>query len=233
MQLLMFAVFAVAAVPAVATFCAQLEPPSARATRSSTSAPMPWSAASSRWRSRSSTDRHGADRRHDLARRRPRYAGRQPGQDRAGRRREPDGGGGLANPSARLLQRSAKRCSGMKFRTAPVRAPSADSHRRRRARPIRPRATRSAAPAAPSARPRRRRCASAREVSGALAQLPDDPQAPAPAQEVEQRHDRPAGARAADGRFFRWQACFAIAALLCVATDIVAYCYDNCSTGDS
>ena len=36
--------------------------------------------------------RHGADRRHDLARRRSRCAGRQPRQDRAGRWRQPDGG---------------------------------------------------------------------------------------------------------------------------------------------
>ena len=53
-------------------------------------------------------DRHGADRRHDLARRRPRRAGRQPGQGRAGRRREPDGGGWLAGRVTRLLHRSAK-----------------------------------------------------------------------------------------------------------------------------
>src|SRR3984957_4347560 len=38
---------------------------------------------------------HGADRRYDLARRRSRRAGRQPGADRAGRWRQPDGGCGL------------------------------------------------------------------------------------------------------------------------------------------
>ncbi len=38
---------------------------------------------------------HGADRRHGLADRRTRCAGRQPREDRAGPRRQPDGGGGL------------------------------------------------------------------------------------------------------------------------------------------
>ncbi len=48
---------------------------------------------------------------------------------------------------------------------------------------------------------------SAREVSARLAQLPQDPQGPAPAQEIEQRHDRAAGARAPDGGSFM-PACF-------------------------
>src|SRR5713101_183158 len=59
MQLLMFAIFAAAAVPL--------------------------------WRRLG----HGADRRYDLARRRSRRARRQPGQDRAGRWRQPDSDDGL------------------------------------------------------------------------------------------------------------------------------------------
>ena len=38
---------------------------------------------------------------------------------------------------------------------------------------------------------------SSRKRSGSVAQLPDDPQRPAPPQQVEQRHDRPAAFRAA------------------------------------
>src|SRR6185295_19439075 len=56
-------------------------------------------------------DRHGADRRHDLARRRPRRAGRQPRQGRAGRWREPDGGGGLVISLAPLLRGRDERSS--------------------------------------------------------------------------------------------------------------------------
>ena len=53
-QLLMFAVFAVAAVPRGGASRAAL-PAAASAIRSSTGAPKRWSAGSSRWRSRSST----------------------------------------------------------------------------------------------------------------------------------------------------------------------------------
>ena len=41
----------------------------------------------------------------------------------------------------------------------------------------------------------------ARRQRAVIAQLPDDPQAPAAAEQVEQRHDRPAGRRAGDGAF--------------------------------
>ena len=56
--------------------------------------------------------RHGADRRHHLARRRPRCARRQPGQDRAGRRRQPDGGGGLSRVSACPIARRSDAAAG-------------------------------------------------------------------------------------------------------------------------
>ena len=80
---------------AVAPRRAQQRRASATAIRSSTSAPMRWSAACSRWRSRSSTaparcgstTRSGAS---PVPTRRP-----AAGSSRAGRRRQPDGGGGL------------------------------------------------------------------------------------------------------------------------------------------
>ena len=62
-----------------------------------------------------------------------------------------------------------------------------------------------------------------------FAQLPQYPQRPAPAQQVEQRHDRAAGSRAAHRAFF--QCLFCHQTLLRIATDNVAYCYVYCSTG--
>src|SRR6202011_4448078 len=54
---------------------------------------------------------HGADRRYGLARRRPRRARRQPRENRAGRRRQPDGGGGLSNSLAPPLRGRDERSS--------------------------------------------------------------------------------------------------------------------------
>ena len=106
-QLLMFAVFAVAAVPAWRHFA-----------RSESSRSLSNPFLNKRTEALIGREftlekpivdgtRHGADRRHDLARRRPRRAGRQPRQGGAGRWRQPDGGGGLARHT-RLLHRSAK-----------------------------------------------------------------------------------------------------------------------------
>ena len=94
-QLLMFAVFAVAAVPLWRHFARSA---SSRQREQSVPQQAHRSAGRPGVHAGKADHRrigHGADRRHDLARRRPRRAGRQPGQDRAGRRRQPDGGGGL------------------------------------------------------------------------------------------------------------------------------------------
>ena len=95
-QLLMFAVFAVAAVPLWRRLVAQQRRERARATLSQ---PPRRSTGRPRVHAGEADHRrlwHGAGRRYHLARRRPRHAGRQPRESRAGRRRQSDGGGGLA-----------------------------------------------------------------------------------------------------------------------------------------
>ncbi len=98
-QLLMFAVFAVAAVPAWRHFARSessrsLSNPFLNKRTEALDRPRIHPGKADRRR-----QRHSADRRHDLARRRPRHAGRQPRQGGAGRWRKPDGGGGLAGNS--------------------------------------------------------------------------------------------------------------------------------------
>ena len=94
-QLLMFAVFAAAAVPAVAIFRAQRfqpqrqQPVPQQADRSADRPGVHAGKADHR------RHRHGADRRHGLARRRPGRAGGKPRQDHPGRRRQPDSGCGV------------------------------------------------------------------------------------------------------------------------------------------
>ena len=160
-QLLMFAVFAVAAVPVWRRFARsassrQRQQPVPQQAHRGAGRPGVHAGKADHRRLR-----HGADRRHDLARRRSRCAGRQPGQDRAGRRRQPDGGGGVDSrpmPSlAPALGKAMQRQESFEQLLAQLR--EADSRRRARVRRGRPRAVRSAAPAARSARPRRRRCA--------------------------------------------------------------------------
>ena len=101
---------------------------------------------------------------YDLARRRPRCAGRQPRQGRAGRWREPDGGGGLlVRLTFRLLPLArAKRMQRQRSVSAAVTLPSAGqaiavAWQRVRSRPASRSST--AGSASPSARRRRRRCA--------------------------------------------------------------------------
>ena len=159
MQLLMFAIFAAAAVPVwrrLARSDVEQEREHPFLNKRDRCAARPGVHAGETDRRR---HRHGADRRHGLARRRSRYAGRHAGEGRAGGRCEPDGGGGVNQLAPRALHLSANRCSGRTFRTVIAQSGSARNRRRAAARRTRPRATRSAAPAAPSARPRRRPCA--------------------------------------------------------------------------
>ena len=108
---LMFAVFAVAAVPAVAAFCAQRVEQQRRAIRFSTAAPTALVGREFTLE-KPIVDGIGTVRIDDTIWRvaGPDCAGRQPRQGRAGRWRQPDGGGGLARglpapPLGEVMQR--------------------------------------------------------------------------------------------------------------------------------
>ena len=114
-QLLLFAFFAVAAVPAWRHFARSASSKQRQQSipeQANRSAGRPGVHAGEADRRRNG---HGADRRYDLARRRSRCAGRQPGQGRAGRRRQPDGGGGLASDDllAPPLRKAVERQEGL------------------------------------------------------------------------------------------------------------------------
>ena len=96
MQILMFAIFAAAAVPlwrriARSNKAVSQSNPVSQQARGCAGRPGVHAGKADHRRLR-----HGADRRYDLARRRSRRAGRQPGPDRAGRWRQPDGGRGVS-----------------------------------------------------------------------------------------------------------------------------------------
>ena len=169
----------------------------------------------------------------DLARRRSGRARRQPRQDRAGRRRQPDGGGGADRSTlsadcspdrpeisvCSIVRR--KRCSGrnVSFSSLPVAVsrypPTGTSSTKPASRSSDSRACSTVGEASSQA------ARSAREVSGSSRSSQRIRKRPAPAQQVEQHHDRPAGFRTAHAAFCHALTSVSASPLPCVLLHIM------------